>query len=104
MEEEGYGDGYATTTTQPDGFSGQNYFPDELKRRPQYYDPPERGFEREIKQAAGLLGRPAQKAAADAAIRSPMTAAGADRPRCYSPGLTPGACEDSRNLGGSTSA
>jgi putative ATPase len=50
MEEEGYGDGYQYDHDAPDGFSGQNYFPDEMKRRPQYYDPPERGFEREIRK------------------------------------------------------
>ena len=50
MEEEGYGEGYQYDHDAPDGFSGQNYFPDEMKRRPQYYDPPERGFEREIKK------------------------------------------------------
>lgn len=50
MEEEGYGDGYQYDHDAPDGFSGQNYFPDEMKRRPQYYDPPERGFERDIKK------------------------------------------------------
>ena len=50
MEEEGYGSDYLYDHDQPDAFSGQNYFPDEFKRRPQYYDPPERGFEREIKK------------------------------------------------------
>lgn len=50
MEEEGYGDGYQYDHDAPDGFSGQNYFPDEMKRRPLYYDPPERGFEREIRK------------------------------------------------------
>jgi putative ATPase len=34
----------------PEAFSGQNYFPDEMKKRPQFYDPPERGFEREVKK------------------------------------------------------
>lgn len=48
MEEEGYGDGYLYDHDQPDAFSGQNYFPDEFKRRPKFYDPPERGFERDI--------------------------------------------------------
>ncbi|MBN8911260.1 MAG: replication-associated recombination protein A [Rhizobiales bacterium] len=48
MEDEGYGDGYLYDHDQPDAFSGQNYFPDEMKRRPKFYDPPERGFEREI--------------------------------------------------------
>jgi putative ATPase len=50
MEEEGYGDGYQYDHDAPDGFSGQNYFPDEMKRRPLFYDPPERGFEREIRK------------------------------------------------------
>ncbi len=50
MEAEGYGDGYAYDHDAPDAFSGQNYFPDEFKSRMTFYDPPERGFEREIKK------------------------------------------------------
>ncbi len=50
MEEEGFGEGYEYDHDTLEGFSGQNYFPDEMKRRPQFYDPPERGFEREIKK------------------------------------------------------
>jgi putative ATPase len=50
MEDEGYGSGYAYDHDAPDAFSGQNYFPDEIKSRPQYYDPPDRGFEREIRK------------------------------------------------------
>ena len=50
MEEEGYGTEYLYDHDQPDAFSGQNYFPDEFKKRPQYYDPVERGFERDIKK------------------------------------------------------
>ncbi len=50
MEEEGYGAGYEYDHDAPEGFSGQNYFPDEMKKRPQFYDPPERGFEREIRK------------------------------------------------------
>ncbi|SFV32423.1 putative ATPase [Hyphomicrobium facile] len=50
MEEEGYGSDYRYDHDQPDAFSGQNYFPDEFRKRPQYYDPPERGFEREIRK------------------------------------------------------
>ena len=50
MEDEGYGDGYAYDHDAPDAFSGQNYFPDAFKSRPQYYDPPERGFERDLKK------------------------------------------------------
>jgi len=50
MKKEGYGAGYEYDHDSPEGFSGQNYFPDEIKRRPQFYDPPERGFEREIRK------------------------------------------------------
>ena len=50
MEDEGYGSDYKYDHDQPDAFSGQNYFPDHFKKRPQYYDPPERGFEREIRK------------------------------------------------------
>jgi putative ATPase len=50
MEEEGYGTDYRYDHDEPDAFSGQNYFPDAFESRPKYYDPPERGFEREIKK------------------------------------------------------
>ncbi|MGK2924225.1 MAG: replication-associated recombination protein A, partial [Lysobacterales bacterium] len=49
MKNEGYGAGYAYDHDTAEGFSGQNYFPDEMPRR-QFYDPPERGFEREIRK------------------------------------------------------
>ncbi len=49
MKETGYGAGYAYDHDAPDAFSGQNYFPDEMGRR-RFYDPPERGFEREIRK------------------------------------------------------
>ena len=49
MSEQGYGAGYAYDHATAEGFSGQNYFPDEMDRE-QYYDPPERGFEREIRK------------------------------------------------------
>jgi putative ATPase len=48
MREEGYGAGYAYDHSAEEAFSGQNYFPDEMESRPQFYDPPDRGFEREI--------------------------------------------------------
>jgi len=48
MREEGYGAGYAYDHSTEEAFSGQNYFPDEMESRPQFYDPPDRGFEREI--------------------------------------------------------
>jgi putative ATPase len=49
MQSEGYGSGYEYDHDAPDAFSGQDYFPEALGRR-QFYDPPERGFEREIKK------------------------------------------------------
>jgi putative ATPase len=49
MKDEGYGRGYAYDHDQEEAFSGQNYFPEEMDRQ-QFYDPPERGFEREIRK------------------------------------------------------
>jgi len=49
MKDEGYGSGYAYDHDAEDGFSGQNYFPDEMKRGT-YYFPVERGNERELKK------------------------------------------------------
>ncbi len=49
MKTEGYGEGYAYDHDQPDAFSGQDYFPEALGRR-RFYDPPDRGFEREIRK------------------------------------------------------
>ncbi len=50
MKNEGYGEGYAYDHNAEEAFSGQNYFPDEMAERPQFYDPPGRGFEGELKQ------------------------------------------------------
>jgi putative ATPase len=47
MKELGYGENYAYDHNEEDGFSGQNYFPEGMKRE-QFYKPVERGFEREI--------------------------------------------------------
>lgn len=49
MEEAGYGKGYVYDHDTADGFSGQNYFPEKMDRQ-KFYDPPERGFEREIRR------------------------------------------------------
>ena len=49
MENEGYGKGYAYDHDAPGGFSGQNYFPDGMKRR-RFYDPAGRGREQPIKE------------------------------------------------------
>src|SRR5690606_34715059 len=49
MKSEGYGSGYLYDHDQPDAFSGQDYFPEALGRQT-FYDPPDRGFEREIRK------------------------------------------------------
>jgi len=49
MKSEGYGAGYAYDHDAEEAFSGQDYFPEALGRH-QFYDPPERGFEREIRK------------------------------------------------------
>ena len=47
MKELGYSKGYEYDHNAEDGFSGQNYFPDGMAREA-FYQPVERGFEREI--------------------------------------------------------
>jgi putative ATPase len=49
MKDEGYGRGYAYDHDTEEAFSGQDYFPEKLGRQT-FYDPPERGFEREIRK------------------------------------------------------
>ena len=49
MKSEGYGAGYDYDHDAPDAFSGQDYFPEALGRQT-FYDPLERGFEREIRK------------------------------------------------------
>ena len=56
MKDQGYGAGYAYDHDAEDGFSGQNYFPEGMKR-PVWYLPPERGFERELKKRVEYFAR-----------------------------------------------
>ncbi len=49
MKQQEYGAGYRYDHDEPDAFSGQDYFPAEIGRET-YYDPAERGFEREIRK------------------------------------------------------
>lgn len=49
MKDLGYGSGYEYDHDAEEGFSGQNYFPEGMKR-PLFYDPADRGFERELKK------------------------------------------------------
>jgi putative ATPase len=48
MKDLGYGKGYVYDPDTPQGFSGQNYFPDDIGRET-YYQPTEYGLEKEIK-------------------------------------------------------
>jgi putative ATPase len=56
MKDQGYGAGYAYDHEAEDGFSGQDYFPEGMKR-PVWYLPPERGFERELKKRLDYFAR-----------------------------------------------
>ncbi len=47
MKDQGYGAGYDYDHDAEDGFSGQDYFPDNMSRD-QFYAPVERGFERDL--------------------------------------------------------
>ena len=47
MKDLGYGSNYAYDHDDPDGFAGQNGFPDGMERQ-RFYAPVERGYEREI--------------------------------------------------------
>lgn len=49
MKEQRYGSGYQYDHSAEDAFSGQNYFPDGMKRGI-YYLPVDRGFERDLKK------------------------------------------------------
>ena len=56
MKDLGYGDGYAYDHDAEEAFSGQNYFPDGIDRA-RFYEPVERGFEREIQKRLAYWAR-----------------------------------------------
>lgn len=56
MREQGYGDGYVYDHETAEGFSGQDYFPDGMARV-RFYQPGERGFERDIGQRLAYWDR-----------------------------------------------
>ncbi len=62
MKDQGYGDGYQYDHDAEAGFSGQNYFPDGMKRGV-YYTPVERGHERELKKRLDYFARLREKRA-----------------------------------------
>ncbi len=49
MKDLGYGDGYQYDHNTDEGFSGQDYFPEEMARA-NFYQPADRGFERDVKK------------------------------------------------------
>ncbi|GGA63600.1 replication-associated recombination protein A [Pelagibacterium lentulum] len=56
MKSEGYGEGYIYDHDTPEGFSGQEYFPEKIGRQ-EFYKPIERGFEREIRKRMEYFGK-----------------------------------------------
>ena len=49
MKQIGYGESYRYDHDEPDAFSGQDYWPEKLGRQ-EFYEPVDRGFEREIRK------------------------------------------------------
>lgn len=64
MGAEGYGEGYVYDHDTPEGFSGQEYFPEKLGRQ-DFYVPVERGFEREIKKRLDYFAKLRSKKASN---------------------------------------
>jgi len=60
MKDIGYGAGYAYDHDAEDAFSGQDYFP-ECMKHPVWYQPPERGFERELKKRVEYFAKLREK-------------------------------------------
>jgi putative ATPase len=56
MKQIGYGESYAYDHDEPDAFSGQDYWPDKLGAQ-HFYDPVDRGFEREVRKRLDWWGR-----------------------------------------------
>jgi putative ATPase len=49
MKQIGYGESYRYDHDEPDAFSGQNYWPEKIGRQ-EFYEPVDRGFEREVRK------------------------------------------------------
>ncbi|MEO6012944.1 MAG: replication-associated recombination protein A [Devosia sp.] len=56
MKGQGYGEGYIYDHDTPEGFSGQEYFPEKLGRQ-EFYRPVDRGFEREVRKRLDYFNR-----------------------------------------------
>lgn len=64
MRDLGYGKGYIYDPETPEGFSGQNYFPDEIERKT-FYSPVNRGFEREMQKRIDYFSKLRNKKQSD---------------------------------------
>jgi len=56
MKDQGYGAGYAYDHDAEDGFSGQDYFPEGMARAA-FYQPVERGFERDLRKRMAYFAK-----------------------------------------------
>jgi putative ATPase len=56
MKDIGYGEGYSYDHEAEDGFSGDNYWPEEMSPQT-FYEPVERGFERKVKERIDYWNR-----------------------------------------------
>ncbi|MEO7220942.1 MAG: replication-associated recombination protein A, partial [Devosia sp.] len=56
MKGQGYGEGYIYDHDTPEGFSGQEYFPEKLGRH-DFYQPVDRGFERDVRKRLDYFSR-----------------------------------------------
>jgi putative ATPase len=56
MKGSGYGEGYIYDHDTPEGFSGQEYFPEKIGRQ-DFYQPVERGYERELRKRLDYFSR-----------------------------------------------
>ncbi|MEL7199042.1 MAG: replication-associated recombination protein A [Pseudomonadota bacterium] len=56
MKDIGYGEGYAYDHNTDEGFSGDNYWPDEMEPQA-FYAPVERGFERQVRERMAYWDR-----------------------------------------------
>ncbi len=57
MKEQGYGAGYEYDHDVEGGVSGQDYFPEDIGERPSFYQPPDRGFERELNKRLAYFAK-----------------------------------------------
>jgi putative ATPase len=68
MKGEGYGSGYRYDHDEPEAFSGQEYFPEALGHQT-FYEPVERGFEREIRKRLDYWAKLRKERGGEAKLR-----------------------------------